>query len=459
MDQCDALERKAQQRLRDAIAVLADGFALFDAEDRLVICNDAFMHSSALRDMGDLRGITMAEILQSFATADVTDIRAKDDPEGWLTERLARHRNPTPDVYEQILTDGRVLHISERRTSDGGIVGIWRDVTALRQAERRLQDAIASINEGFMLLDAEGRYVVFNDELLQFYPKTAPHVAVGVKFEDALRQGALAGEYSGLTDPAEIERFVREWTSRFTDPAAFQGEGSLADGRWVLISHHGTSDGGCVNVYTDITLLKQRESDLASAKQRLEDQAEKLILLAEELERAKIAAEAANISKSHFLANMSHELRTPLNGILGFAEIIKTNCSARCSRRNTAAMPKTFSKAAGISSTLINDVLDLSKIEAEHMTLNIDAVETAAVVGQALHLVAALAAERGVTLDPPDIRACPVIHADDTQLRQILLNLLSNAVKFTPDHGRVHLRAVEAVMPASSSASAIPASA
>jgi PAS domain S-box-containing protein len=270
-------ERAAERRLQDAISALSDGFALFDAEDRLVLCNDSFMHSPSMNNLGPLIGQTMEQILRGFAHGTPTDRRALADPEGWIAHRLHIHRNPGPEPYEQVLTDGRVLHISERRTAEGGIVGIWQDVTALRVAERRLHDAIASINEGFILLDADLRYVLFNDEFLRLYPKMAPYVTVGGRFEDALRQGILAGEYPDLDAPEKIEAFVADWMARYRDPAAFQGEGAFADGRWVLIGHHGTADGGSVNVYSDITALKHRESDLAAAKERLENQALELI--------------------------------------------------------------------------------------------------------------------------------------------------------------------------------------
>jgi PAS domain S-box-containing protein len=431
------------QRLNDAINSMADGFALFDAQDRLIICNEEFMHSPAIRDLGTLTGRTMHEILVSFAHATITDRRAVSDPDAWVTERLARHLATPKEPYEQALTDGRVLQITERRTSDGGIVGIWTDVTALRLAERRLNDAIANINEGFVLLDAEMNYALFNDEFLRLYPKMAPHVKVGARFEDALRAGIAAGEYPDIETPEQADAFVAEWSGRYRDPAAYQGEGAFADGRWVLIGHHGTSDGGCVNVYTDITALKQREADLVSAKQRLESQAIELIALTEDLRNARQVADMANVRKSRFLADMSHELRTPLNGILGFAEIIKEEMFGEITPTQYREYAADIYASGSHLLRLINDLLDLSKIEAERMTLSIDAIETSVVVVQTVRLVENLARERDVHLDASDIASCPVLHADERQARQILLNLLSNAIKFTPDGGSVTLRCAD----------------
>ena len=431
--------KRLGQRLQDAINSMSDGFALFDAEDRLVICNEAFIHSPSLRSAGDLVGQRMLDMITRFAHGDPTDIRAKKDPDAWIAERMQRHLNPQLEPYEQVLTDGRVLHINERRTSDGGIVGIWSDVTRLRVAERRLHDAVDNINEGFVLLDKDLRYVLFNDEFLRLYPRMAPHVAVGARFQDALRAGAEAGEYPAIDTPEKINAFIAEWEARYRDPAAFQREGAFADGRWVLIGHHGTSDGGCVNVYTDITPLKQREADLAAAKGRLEKQAEQLIGLTEDLRNARQAAEASNVSKSNFLANMSHELRTPLNAILGFSEIIKEGMFGAVAPPQYREYAEDIYNSGSHLLALINDILDLSKIEADRMELHIAPLESTSLVAQAVRLVEGLARERNVRLDADDIHDCPVIHADERQARQILLNLLSNAIKFTPDGGIVTL--------------------
>lgn len=436
-------ERAAQRRLQDAISSLPDGFALFDAQDKLVVCNERFRHLKCADAGASIVGLSMAAIIERFTQQKITGVDAGRDSAAWAKWRLNRHQDPPEQPYEQELTDGRWFSISERKTSDGGVVGVWTDITALKIAERRLHDAVESINEGFMLLDAEGRYAVFNQELLRLYPKTAPIVRIGGKFEDALRYGARHGEYPEVDTPEKIEAFIDEWMPHFRDPTPFQREGTFADGRWVLVSHHGTSDGGSVNIYTDITTLKTREADLAAANAQLERQAQALTVLADDLKRARLAAEEANISKSLFLANMSHELRTPLNGIIGFAEIIDTEMFGSIEPYRYQEYGGLIRGAGTHLLALINDILDLSKIEANKMVLNVDAVATADLVTRSLHLVAKMAAERQIAITATDIDTCPVVHADETQARQILLNLLSNAVKFTPSGGHVTLRVVD----------------
>ena len=430
--------KRLGQRLQDAIGALPDGFALFDAENRLVLCNQPFVTPLVRAHFGgQVEGRTYEELYRVYGerNLNLTGTALED----WLKNRIAQHRHASGEPYEIVTHDGTVYRVLERRTSEGGIVGTWTDVTALRQAQQRLNHAIESISEGFLLLDSEGRYVVFNSQLLKLYPKTAPFAKVGADFATALRKGAEAGEYPDIDTPEQIDAFVTEWSERFRDPAPFQGAAPLAGGGWVMVSHRPTADGGCVNVYTDITGLKQRESDLAAANINLERQAQALTILAEELKQANLAAQQANISKSQFLANMSHELRTPLNGILGFADIIRAEMFGKIQPTRYGEYIDDIHRSGEHLLNLINDILDLSKIEAGKMSLQVDAVETVVIVDHAMRLVTPLAASRQVRLLPPRIDSCPILHADERQLKQILLNLLSNAVKFTLDGGTVSL--------------------
>lgn len=184
----------------------------------------------------------------------------------------------------------------------------------------------------------------------------------------------------------------------------------------------------------------------SSALQTLQARAEKDMLIGE-LEQAKTIsdearhrAEAANISKSRFLAQMSHELRTPLNAILGFSEVMKNEIFGP----HTVAAYKDYSNDIHDSGQhllgLINEILDLSRIEAGRYELNEEAISLANVVQDCHHLVKLRAKNRGITVHEvfePDL---PRVWADERALRQIALNLLSNAVKFTPQGGEIWVK-------------------
>jgi PAS domain S-box-containing protein len=431
---------RSEQRLKDAISVMEDGFGLFDSEDRLVLFNEAFMDEGTRKVIGDdPTGCKFEEIVRAFAYNDMPASDPNFDHEGWIAARMERHRNPPPQPIEVPWSGGRSMRISERRTSDGGYVGIWTDVTALKAAEARLRDAIESINEGFALFDAELRFVAFNQRLLDLYHASAPAIAAGAKLEDVLRYGAQHGEYPDVSTPDEIGAFVEEWMQRFRAPEPFVGEGRFADGRWVLASHRRTSNGGFVTVRTDITAQKQKELDLELAKSQLERQAEQLVSLAETLQEARLEAVQASQVKSQFLANMSHELRTPLNAILGFSDLIRNQIYGPLEPTRYREYIGMIHDSGSHLLSLINDVLDLSKVEAGKMELQVREFRSRELLSHVSSLMSDMASRRGVTLQAGGVVDCPILHADERASRQIVINLVSNAIKFTPQGGRIRV--------------------
>ncbi|HWA48571.1 MAG TPA: PAS-domain containing protein [Dongiaceae bacterium] len=430
----------AEERLRTAIDAMDSGFALFDADDRLIIHNQGFIDKSVADSFGgDARGRSFEEIIRAFSANDVTAVDAGSDPEAWIERRIRRHRDPPAEPFDQQLTNGTWCRISERRTSDGGYVGIWTDITGLKLAETRLTDAIENINEAFVLIDAEDRYVIYNRHFLDMYPKSGRLVRPGAKFEDVLRCAAEQGEYPGIDTPEQIDAFVQHWVDFYARRQPYVGERQLADGRWVLVSHRPTSNGGYVSVRTDITAQKQREAELQSAKEDLEVRSANLVALAEELDAARNAANEANRGKSQFLANMSHELRTPLNAINGFSEILVKGLFGPLQPVKYQEYAELINQSGQHLLSLINDVLDISKIEAGKMDLHVEALPTEQVAYASMAGVRTMASERGVELKTSIANNCPVMHADPRAVKQVMLNLLSNAVKFTPSAGTVTL--------------------
>lgn len=183
--------------------------------------------------------------------------------------------------------------------------------------------------------------------------------------------------------------------------------------------------------------LTHRLDEESRLRFEVEDMAHELEQARDEALRKRFEAETANASKTSFLANMSHELRTPLNAILGFSEIIQKECFGPVgSSRYTEYAGDIHSSGAHLLS-LINDLLDVAKIEAGKMEIEPHPLDVGRTFDTALKIVGMRARERrqhlSIRIDP----AVPVVFADERALRQILLNLVSNAVKFTPEGGNI----------------------
>src|SRR5882724_3676145 len=136
------LEQRSQQRLKDAIDVMVDGFGLFDAEDGIVLFNEAFIDEGTRKVIGDdPTGHTFEEVVRAFAYHEMPVPDPAFDHEAWIAARMERHHNPPADPIEVPWGGGRWMRISERRTGDGGYVGIWTDITASKQREAEVRNA------------------------------------------------------------------------------------------------------------------------------------------------------------------------------------------------------------------------------------------------------------------------------------------------------------------------------
>jgi two-component system, cell cycle sensor histidine kinase PleC len=320
------------------------------------------------------------------------------------------------------------------------VIGVALDVTEERTiehraqaAERRLRDAIDSVSEAFVLWDRYGRLLMCNQtfrEVFSLEPR-------------ALKPGASRSAVLKLAELA-----VRAHTP--VDNPARPGlrEVETIDGRWLQISERRTAEGGLVMTAADITGIKRQEEArrlneeaLQHAVKRLEESRRELSDLAQKYQAEKFRAEGANSAKSEFLANMSHELRTPLNAINGFSEIMVGEMFGPLGDRRYKEYAADILSSGQHLLALINDILDMSKIEAGKMVLHIETLDVAELLEEAVRLMRNRAETAGLTVSVSAPDDLPTVQADFRGVKQILLNLLSNAIKFTPQGGRVRVRA------------------
>ncbi len=186
-------------------------------------------------------------------------------------------------------------------------------------------------------------------------------------------------------------------------------------------------------------MRSRRPSGLRAHVVELEATKRELQTTAENLTKALDAAAAASQAKSQFLATMSHELRTPLNAIIGFSELLKGELFGPIGDARYKGYVNDVHRSGKHLLSLVNDVLDFSKIDAGHLTLQEDQIDIRETLATSLRMVAGQADSNGVTIEQEIAHDLPILRADERRIRQILLNLLSNAVKFTPRGGTVRM--------------------
>ncbi|MEI2385253.1 ATP-binding protein [Breoghania sp. JC706] len=293
------------------------------------------------------------------------------------------------------------------------------------EARTTLLDAIESTQEGFSIFDKNDRLVLCNAPFRGFYPQAAEALTPGADFRDIIRTAARGGAYGTIDD---LECFIDHRVKRRRSRAYAVVEESLADGRWVRISNHSTRTGGVVNVLTDISDAKAREQALSQAYMRLEQQAAALESQAARTEELASEAHRANRAKSEFLAMISHEIRTPMNAVMGFCQLLRDTELSDDQRLFSDGIDE----AAQNLLALVNDILDISRLESGRMELRPSDFNLEAMLARLLNIARVLIAEKPIELRYTFARDLPqIIHADRDRLHQIVLNLLANAVKFT----------------------------
>lgn len=311
----------------------------------------------------------------------------------------------------------------------GGAVFLLLVLLAIRliqlkfKAEQQLKSAINAIDDAFALYDVNDRLVLCNDKYLEFYHTTADLIRPGILFEDLVRQGIARGQYPEAL--GQEEEWVQRRLKAHRDAASF--EQRLDDGRWLKVAESRAPDGGTVGFRVDIT----------------------------ELKNAKEVAEAASRAKSDFLNVMSHELRTPLTVILGYTSFLGNPTVLPTVRKlidkfddqpqdsdekralfdavliELSSYAQKMTKSGKHLLTLINDMLDLSKVEAGKMELDAKPMSAGRLLSSVAEDFRLSAEAKGLKLIAEPGPDSDLIMADEMRLRQMLINLVGNAIKFT----------------------------
>jgi|GEM_PF-2502223 PAS domain S-box-containing protein len=407
-----AESRRVEQRFRDLFEIGADYYWERDLDHRSTFVSPESVHDA-------IYGLPFSE----FRGKRLTDIPAiRFEPAmGLRAVAATTAREPYREVVFSVThASGEVRWVSAsgapRFGEDGeylGYHGVGVDITERKRAEAvaqlaqgRLHDAVASVTQPFVVYDAEDRAAAFNQAFADLFrtPQQNTPVRDGLPFRELAEWQVEMGFYAcGPEDePVDLEKLLAHHRSETEH--TYQ----LSDGRWMLVIHRPLPGGGRVGLWTDVS---------ATVKAQLE-------------------ADRANKAKSIFLATISHEIRTPLNGVLGMARAMRFDELSPVQRRRLDVVERSGEALLA----LLNDVLDISKIEAGKVELELIDFDLAAVIRSAHEVFLAITAEKGLSTALDGAGGDGIFHGDPTRIRQILTNLLSNAVKFT-ERGRIDIRA------------------
>ncbi|HYD05430.1 MAG TPA: ATP-binding protein, partial [Reyranella sp.] len=412
-EQVDA-EREANRvraLLGDAVESLAEGFILFDPDDRLVLTNTRCRNMFA--DIAHLfePGTTFEDIIRGAVESGAVTVPAGMDAEAYIRARLEQHRNPKGSL-EQQLSGGIWIQVNDQVLANGWRVGTRVDITELKRREeafRREALIWEQMYDGVMITDLMGTITNWNPAAQAMFGYTAEEMlgrtpdflgskdsVQGLSIE-ILEGVGHAGRWNGEM------RFVRK-----------NGSEGISQTVVVPLRNEANQPIAAIWVNQDVTDRKRSEEALRTAKEQ---------------------AESANIAKSRFLATMSHEIRTPMNGVLGMLELLLDTKLAE-EQRNYV---DTARKSGEGLLVIIDDILDFSKMEAGKLALEIVDFDLRDVAENVLDLLALRAQAKGIELSAFIDPAVPKrLRGDPGRLRQIVLNLVGNAIKFT-DRGGVGL--------------------
>lgn len=442
-----------EEQLALAIEALSEHVVLFDAEDRIVLANRAWRELNRSIIEFTRPGTRFEDHLRAALDHGLVP-EAIGCEDMWLRRRMERHLHPT-GPFELERQDGRWIRIHEQRIPNGGMILIVSDVTetrlrdqALRESEERFRAVVNYSPAKIHIKDAEGRYILINSLAAKLFGVTESDVRgktthevfpeetadAFVAHDRQVMEGRTAVEQEEhWFHDGEVRTFLTIKFPILNDDGHVTGVGAMGTD----ISDRKRAER---RLQESERALQMRVAELEEAHRRLKQQEDRLIALTDALARSRDQEEAANRAKSEFLAAVSHELRTPLNAIIGFSDV------TRSERLGPVGNPKYREYATDIHEAgqhllaLINDILDLSKIESGMDELHEEEIAISELVPSVLRLVRERARTRRIDLRADMPQELPALTADERKLKQVLVNLLSNAIKFTEPDGEVELR-------------------
>lgn len=302
----------------------------------------------------------------------------------------------------------------------------YQKTLEIEQSQLLLKDAIENISESFILWDNQGKLVLSNSKYHEYSGVPKHMLYPGALRKDIDKKSQLINNNNKL---------------------AYSYEKLLNEKLWVKVNTRNTIDGGIVSIATDISDLKfaheklqDKNRTLNGTLQQMKSKGTEINGLNKSLKREKEKAEAANKAKSEFLANMSHELRTPLNAIIGFSQMMLNAAFGIINNNKYEEYIKDINASGKHLLTLINDILDMSKIEAGKLNINKEKANVAIILQETQRVFEPIMQEKNLTFHTTiaqDLEA----NIDIRAIKQVFMNIISNAVKFSYNDGIINIKA------------------
>ncbi|GAB3127950.1 ATP-binding protein [Novispirillum itersonii] len=409
----------SRQRFRDYAESSSDW--LWEVDDTFTLTQVAGPQTwlrDALMQAGTLRALQPYSANEAFNDFD-TLLTAHES----FRDLLFRFADPEGGMRVVSLSGKPVFNCTGQFL---GYRGTATDISAqertrerLEATEAKLMAALSGISEGFTLFDHDDRLILCNARYRQMYPDTADVLTYGIRFEEIVQISLERGLYQAPPGRS-LSMVVRDRLECHRRADGMPFEMHTLTGKWVRVVEYRTPDGGRIGLHTDISDTVELQAALQAAKEE---------------------AEAASRAKSEFLSAMSHELRTPLNAVLGFAQLLAVSRRDPLTAKQREHVDH-IRRSGNHLLTLINEVLDLARIESGALTLAPEALTLSSLVQDCLAIVQPLALPGGIRVEvAPSLVRVPKVYADYVRMKQVLLNLLSNAIKYNVPEGQVLISA------------------
>jgi signal transduction histidine kinase len=444
MAAAEAADAGLSTELLAALDTLRVAITLFDASERLTYCNQHFNYLfRSMPPREALIGRTYSEMIRlEVEGGEIAPLEA--DIESFVARRRAQFREGEFLPRDIQLADGRFVEIKARRTKTGGWIALWSDVTQARHTFMRQEDLVELSADAFAFWDRHDRLLLCNAAYAEIHGHSSGEFMLNTSFEELMRSAISRGKFV-------IEGDAETWIARRLD-THHSPAGALTivtqSGDAYLVRDRATRDGGRATVYTDVTerhraeaalgeqsrALERTKRALAKSQVQAKRQQDYLSDLTRRLDEAEVEVDTA---KTALLRTMSHELKTPLNAIIGFAEVMIAERFGALGNERYVEYMKDIRASGERVIAIINDLLDLSRIETGKLDLAFSNQNLNDLVEQCVAVMQPQANRERIIIRTSLAQMLPQVMADARALRQITLNLIGNSIHLANAGGQV----------------------